>query len=155
MEDCLINSSDINLQEFTGKEALAALIDETPLKQTVWNKLYRRNVIENMEFEFGKVHEDEFWTYQVFARAGKIVFIDVELYYYFQRSNSIMGCDFSLERLDAIEGRYRRLEFYKNYCKEKEFEAKRNLFFLIIYYGQQALRSKRNIESSIYFKKVE
>ena len=86
------------------------------------------------------------------ARAEKIIFVDIELYYYFQRNDSIMGQAFSLNRLDAIEGRYRRLEFLKRYYNEKEFEVKKNLFFLILYYGQQALMKKEKKEIKIYFK---
>ena len=63
-----------------------------------------------------------------------------------------MGQAFSLNRLDAIEGRYRRLEFLKRYYNEKEFEVKKNLFFLILYYGQQALMKKEKKEIKIYFK---
>ena len=152
VKDDSINFKEINIRQFSSREALEALIDENILKQTVWNKLYKKDVIDCIQFEYGKYHEDEFWTYQVLARAEKIIFVDIELYYYFQRNDSIMGQAFSLNRLDAIEGRYRRLEFLKRYYNEKEFEVKKNLFFLILYYGQQALMKKEKKEIKIYFK---
>lgn len=148
--DDQIDVENIALSVLDTKEAMASLLREMPLKQTVWNKLYKRNIVEGIKFEVGKYHEDEFWTYQVLDRAKKILFVDVELYYYYQRQDSIMGQAFSLKRLDAIEGRYKRLEMFKENYLELVSEAKENLTFLIMYYGQQALKSD-DVQGKKYF----
>lgn len=150
IEDALINLDSIKVKTFDKESAMAALLREKPLKQTVWNKLYKRNMVEGIEFEVGKYHEDEFWTYQVFDRAERIMFVDEQMYYYFQRSDSIMGQAFSLKRLDAIEGRYRRLAMFKEKYPELVSEAKENLAFLIIYYGQLALKDNSE-EKKVFF----
>lgn len=76
---------------FTGKNCFYEFIKGTYFKQTVWNKIYKRNIIEGMFFEDGKIHEDEFWSYQIFNRANKVTSIDFFGYYYFQRNGSIMN----------------------------------------------------------------
>ena len=152
--DAQIDVENITLSVFDTKEAMASLLREKPLKQTVWNKLYKRKIIDSIKFEVGKYHEDEFWTYQIFDKAKEILFLDVELYYYYQRQDSIMGQAFSLKRLDAIEGRYRRLEMFKEKYPELVSEAKENLAFLIIYYGQQALNSNNSLVVE-YFKDAQ
>lgn len=146
---------NIKLKQLSGQEAIVALLRENPLTQTVWNKLYRSNIVKEIPFAYGKYHEDEFWTYQTFDKANKIVSISAELYYYYQRPDSIMGQSFSLKRLDAVEGRYQRCLFIKNNYPELEFEAKENLFFLVLYYGQKALLSRENEMKTSFFQKAD
>lgn len=154
IEDVQIEGTSIEINRFDTKDAMSALVIENPLKQTVWNKLYKKSTVDGIHFEIGKYHEDEFWTYQVFDRAKTFLFVDVQLYYYFQRSDSIMGQSFSLKRLDAIEGRYRRLAMLKEKYPELVSVAKENLAFLITYFGQQALMANSN-ETNIYLSKAK
>lgn len=154
VDDKIIDRDKIAVSEFDRESSMKALLREKPLRQTVWNKLFKRTVIEDIDFKKGKYHEDEFWTYQVFDKAKKILFLDVVLYYYFQRLDSIMGQAFSLKRLDAIEGRYRRFLYVQDKFPELEAYTKENLLFLIMYYGQQALKAA-DTEKSIFFKEIE
>ena len=45
------------------QKALMAVVEEK-IKPVVWNKLYKRKLVEDLYFEKGKYNEDEFWTYQ-------------------------------------------------------------------------------------------
>lgn len=96
-------------------EALRRLILEEGVFQTVWNKLYRRQVIDGILFEKGKYNEDDFWTYQIFDRATKLTLVDKPLYNYLQRGGSIMGVGYNLRRLDGLEARLRRMEYLQKY----------------------------------------
>lgn len=154
VEDKIIDNDKIKVVEFNRKSSIEALLCEESLKQTVWNKLYKRTIIKDINFEYGKYHEDEFWTYQVFDKVEKILFLDVELYYYFQRLDSIMGQAFSIKRLDAIEGRYRRFQYLQDEFPKLETSAKENLLFLIMYYGQQALKASDN-EKRVFLKEMK
>lgn len=151
-EDDALEVDSLEIHMYDTAEAMEALLRDYPLRQTVWNKLYKRHAVEGILFEKGKYHEDEFWTYQVFDRANKILYLDVELYYYFQRSDSIMGQAFSMKRMDAVEGRYRRLEMFRNKYPELVSEAKENLTFLIMYYGQQAVRTEKAVKDGFFTK---
>ena len=138
---------DFNLKEefevniYSKEKSMKALIHEDIVQQTVWNKLYKRELVDDLLFEKGKFHEDEFWTYKVIDRCNCLVHIDIEMYYYFQRQDSIMGQDYSIKRLDALEGRYNRYLYIKQKYPVFIYEAKLNLFYLCIYYLQQALKS--------------
>lgn len=96
-------------------EALRRLVLEDGVYQTVWNKLYRRSVAEGIPFAVGKYNEDEFWTYQVFDRIGKLAIVNKPLYNYLQRGSSIIGVGFNIRRLDGLEGRYQRMEYLQKY----------------------------------------
>ncbi len=96
-------------------EALRRLIQEDGVYQTVWNKLYRREIIHGILFEKGRLNEDEFWTYQVFDRIGKLAIVPEPLYNYLQRSTSIIGVGYNIRRLDGLEARFQRMEYLQKY----------------------------------------
>lgn len=92
-------------------EALQHLILEDGVYQTVWNKLYRREVIRDILFPIGKYNEDEFWTYQVLDRISKLATVEAPLYNYLQRNSSIIGVGYNVRRLDCLEARYQRMVY--------------------------------------------
>ena len=94
------------------KEALGELICGRGFRAVAWNKLYHRTVWENMTFPTGVYHEDEYVIYRVLARAEKLVYLDVPLYYYYQRQGSIMH-SVSPKRLDVLNAYWERLCFFK------------------------------------------
>lgn len=96
-------------------EALRRLVREDGIYQTVWNKLYRRAVIEGILFEKGKHHEDDFWTYQIFDRIEKLTVVERPMYYYLQRSGSIIGTGYTIKRLDGLEARFLRMLYLQKY----------------------------------------
>lgn len=57
-------------------EAQKELLYESRLRQPVWDKLYRRKVLEGVFFEKGKQHEDVFWSYKVIGNAERVSVID-------------------------------------------------------------------------------
>ena len=124
---------------FRTEEALKLLIQDDCFHQYVWNKLYKRSVIQDILFEKGKTNEDEFWTYQIFGNAKKICKIDVPLYFYFQRSTSIMGTRYSLKRLDALEAKMQRQKYIEETYPGLKEVALVNLFTSCIYQGQMSL----------------
>ena len=101
-------------------DGLRRLVLEDGIYQTVWNKLYRRQVLEGIPFEKGKYHEDDFWTYQVFDRMERLAIVERPMYYYLQRSGSIMGVGYSPKRLDGLEARFRRMEYLSKYEQLKD-----------------------------------
>ncbi|MGN1051717.1 MAG: glycosyltransferase, partial [Acutalibacteraceae bacterium] len=118
--------------------------------QTVWNKLYRREVISDITFEKGKTNEDEFWTYQIFARAKKVTRFFGELYFYLQRPGSIMGEKYNLKRLDCLEAYKNRYLFIKENYPQFEKREKINLCGAYIYHYQFLYRTDDISEKEKY-----
>ena len=102
-------------KELARIDALRQLVLEDGVYQTVWNKLYRREMVDGIPFEKGKYHEDDFWTYQVFDRMEKLVLVDKPLYNYLQRGGSIIGVGYNLKRLDGLEARCLRMQYLQKY----------------------------------------
>lgn len=80
-----------------------------------WNKLYNAKLFKNERFDYGKLHEDEFIMHRLFMNANKVVYLWLELYFYYQRRNSITAESndvFNLKRLDIIEALENRLNIF-------------------------------------------
>ena len=65
-------------------------------------------------FKVGKHHEDEFWTYKVIDRISSLSTVEEPLYFYRQRESSIMGNTYSLKRLEGLEAKYERYQYFSN-----------------------------------------
>lgn len=109
-------------------------------RQVVWNKLYRREVITVL-FEKGKYHEDVFWTYQIIANCDRLAHVDVAMYCYFQREDSIMGQEYSLKRLDAVEAAVRRCRFVSEQFPQLAGIAQGQLIGSCMYHCQLILKN--------------
>ena len=77
-----------------------------------WTKLYEAQLFRELRYTAGKLHEDEFTTYQVFDRAEKIAYIDCALYGYFENASGITGARIHAGRLDALEAFLERYRYY-------------------------------------------
>lgn len=62
--------------------ALGAMLDWKYFKPNAWNKLYKRQVIGDIRYPKGKIHEDEFTTYKFIYNARKLVYVDISKYNY-------------------------------------------------------------------------
>ena len=70
----------------------------------VWNKIYKKELFDKNDIKFpvGKIHEDNFTTYKIYDKANYVSLINDKLYYYYQRSDSIMGKAFNKKRFDIL-----------------------------------------------------
>lgn len=131
--------NNFKMKSYETQESLRLLIQDCTFHQYVWNKLYKRECLNGIFFEVGKTNEDEFWTYQVFGNAKRITKISDVLYFYFQREDSIMGGEYNLKRLDALEAKQCRLRYIEQRFPELTVYAKINLIESCIYAGQMSL----------------
>lgn len=134
------NISGEQTDSYTPKAALSLLIESSTFKYTVWNKIYRRDIFDTLRFEVGKLHEDVFFTYQAFGSCRIIAKIEKPLYFYRQRSGSIMGSPFSFRSLDSLEARKRQYFFIKENYPELSGKAQSQMLGNCLYLGQKALR---------------
>ena len=135
-------------------EAMESHLKDGMFRQVVWNKLYKRSVI-TAEFDKGKYHEDVFWTYKIIASCKTLAHVERDMYFYFQREDSIMGAGYSVKRLDAVEARIERVQYIKQNLPELYDLAVYELLICCVMHGQSAMKyleknDKR--EAAIYLK---
>ena len=119
--------------------AVKAILKETLLKQPVWYKLYKKSVIENLQFVVGKYHEDVFWSYKAVGNAKSVSIFPDSCYFYRQRNDSIMGADFSDKHFDSIEAKIERVYYIGERFPEHLDLAKYQLWVSCLYALQKSL----------------
>lgn len=144
------NESDLkfpNITIFNTKESLKTLMENSDkISQTVWGKLYKKDLISEILFPYGVINEDEYWTYQILGKSKKLVVTDEVLYFYVQREGSIMNKNYSLKRLDCIEALKERCEYMnKNYPELEELAVE--TYFGACFYHFQLLCKNNSVDS--------
>lgn len=121
--ESLVNETNV----FTGKAILDKALKPGGVGYVVaWNKLYKKEIFENLRYEKGKIHEDEFINYKLFWRCNQVVVIKDHLYFYRQRKGSIQGTKIDLKRIQTQhEMHLDRIRFYKD--KEEQHLLTRSL----------------------------
>ncbi len=70
----------------------------------VWNKLYRKELLEGIEFDGSiKILEDLLFNYNVFKRVKSAAFCDCKSYHYIQRGQSAMHRGFGEEHRKMVQ----------------------------------------------------
>lgn len=100
---------------YTPTEALEILCESRIIESHAWDKIYRREVLEGIEFPKGKLYEDVFVMHSIFEKAKQITFIDHPYYNYYQRQGSILSERSLQSYLDLKEGMEKRLKDLSSY----------------------------------------
>lgn len=104
---------------FTSRQALDHIIHFGAFHEQMvvaWGKLYKAELFEGIRYPVGRIHEDEFTTYKLLDKAGKIAFTTEPLLYYWQRADSIMGEGFKLKnKLDYLDALKERAAYFHAY----------------------------------------
>lgn len=100
--------SELNLKFLTGAEALSNI--GIPLV-VAWNKIYKKEIFDNIRYPKGKLHEDEYVIHRIFYKCRKIAVINKPLYFYTVRNDSIVSQMTSNRINNSLEAYTDRLEF--------------------------------------------
>lgn len=96
-------------------EASKCMLEGTYFSNSLWNKLYRRTLFDDVWFDPSlKINEDVLVNVQVFAKANKLAFIDVPKYHYFEREQS--ACNTTMElrkKQDCVEAAEKMLSLHR------------------------------------------
>lgn len=119
---------DIENIKYDNKHALNLLFGSylTPYikKVVVWNKLYKKELWQNIRFPLGRLHEDEFTTFRILYEAKTFAETNSYLHGYMQTKNSIMRQTIKAKRVqDNLEAYVEACKFFKE-KNELEIEVK-------------------------------
>lgn len=116
----------VSVTEWTRDEAVKCFFEQTKTNVAVWNKLYRKNVVENIRFPDGQVYEDYCYQIDVLKNVNKVVCSDSIKYYYFQRPGSIVHSKTAKREADNILTFYSCLQiirkcfpYEEEYCMQQ------------------------------------
>ena len=114
---------------YDNADAMKALLCQA-FRFTVWNKLWRLELLDGIEFPAGSNYEDVRTTYRFFSKAKKVVAVSYAGYHYRQRGSSIVRTQSYGRLLD----RWRAAEQIFAFCEESAYcEDKRILYSRLSY----------------------
>lgn len=149
-----------------GKEVLEFLIlgwAGYTISPAVWNRIYKRELIEGLQFPKGKCYEDLVWTTMVFERAAKGIYLNRVLYFYRQREDSITKTDFSEKQGVAtriLTDQIPQLEAQIGYLKQIERpdladECVYHLYEIMLKYYCTVFFNRNNEAKSYFLDKIK
>ena len=85
------------------EEALNILLLNGYIDVVAWNKLYKKELFNNILYPTGKLYEDMLTTYKLISVSDKILLRPKEKYFYCKRNDSIGGNQFSNKTLELLK----------------------------------------------------
>lgn len=139
---------------FTPKEAIKDLIVQKNITNHAWNKLYKKEIFDNIEYPKGQLMEDVSTTYKLIENSNQIVYQNIALYHYIQRNKSILGNITSKRINDQEKAFFERNKYLENkypeYSKEIEIDNIKNvktIYYLAIMCGEKSLYNSKKYKN--------
>lgn len=98
----LANKSSFYSKVYTAEQALECALLGRPFLFSAWGKMYKKHLFNEIRYPKDKIFEDLGTTYKLFDKCKVITFINVKLYYYYIRNNSISYSRFSYKKMDML-----------------------------------------------------
>jgi len=113
------------LEKLNKIEAIRELLIDTKIQSYAWNKLFKKELFNNIEFPTNKNFEDIATTLLLFEKANKVVLLEEPKYNYVRRDNSIVGIksyktykdylDVISSKYTYLDGKYEELDLWNAY----------------------------------------
>ena len=128
---------------FEGQEALQYYVQETEeydIQNAAWNKLYRREILTNIDFPIGKWYEDIMFATMVLSHAKRCIYLDTACYnYIIDREGSIMNTQINPRTFtDQIPAYYEKTAFLKKLGRQDLADIHDYFFYkrLLLFYSR-------------------
>lgn len=76
-----------------------------------WNKLYHKSLFKHLRYPVGKLHEDEFTSYQAIYQAEYVGVSEMVLYAYYQNADGIMKSSWTPRKMHSLEAFEQQIAF--------------------------------------------
>ena len=151
--DHIIEQESMPVKLVSGEEAFSYILQGTHIKGAIWNKMFRRSLIEELEFPVGKTYEDVFYTCELMKKVKKVAVGTEPKYYYIHRENSITTRPYSLRDHDIIEGYTKTFKIVMEHFPNLKQEAQFRFFWSWFVVLDKMLTEKKYNEIT-QFKKI-
>lgn len=145
-KDLVISGSSI-LPEFYRHYTTALMV--------AWNKLYKRELFDNLRYTAGRIYEDGAIVLHLLSKCKQVAIIPDVLYNYLRRENSIMGTGISLAKAKSMDANFNEhMEFLiaNDYKSCLKYEAKSLKDYGIMFKTAQSEDIKKYLHEN--FKKA-
>ncbi|MCQ5131146.1 glycosyltransferase [Butyricicoccus faecihominis] len=105
-------------------DALSTMLYQKKFDVSAWGKMFQTEDIRRFPFPVGKVYEDILSIVQAFGTAERVAWNPSELYFYYQREESIVHSEKIELREDEIEMTDCMYDYVKAHCPQAEAAAR-------------------------------
>ena len=123
-----IKNADNGINEYNRIEILKEILLDRNIQSYAWNKLYKKELFDEIKYPIGKKYEDIGTTFYSLEKCNKVVVTGKSEYYYINRQDSIVNnvtestitdyIELIMQRYDYIEENIKELSSYnKDYLK--------------------------------------
>lgn len=95
------DSGSISVME--REQAIGELLIDDEIQNYVWNKLYKKELFDNIRFPVGVVYDDIYIMYELFRESQSVVYMRTPKYYYCIRETSVINKNSHKKREDALQ----------------------------------------------------
>ena len=103
IKDINLSKRKFETEVIDTKIAVKKMLLNDNIAHESWGKMYSKNLWDNIQFPLGQILEDYSTTYKIFSKANKVAINNVKIYYYYQRSESILRCQVSEKTLEVFD----------------------------------------------------
>lgn len=128
----------------SNQTALELLVKDESINSFAWNKIYRRELFEDIRFPDGRIYEDIAVMFKIFNKANKIVHIKDSLYFYLHNTEGISrskGKELIIAK-DLFYAHHERYQFIRDkseYHAVLQISEKQAFLFAINYLHRMVL----------------
>ena len=97
-----------------------------------WGKLYHRSCFKTIRYPVGILFEDVSIWYKILFSVDKIAIVDEPLYYYYQRSDSIVNSAWTPAKYAQVDAWGEQLRFLEKYGNERVLRCAVRHFFEVL-----------------------
>ena len=123
-----IKNAENGIKEYNRIEILKEILLDKNIQSYAWNKLYKKELFDEIKYPIGKKYEDIGTTFFLLEKCNKVVVTGKSEYYYINRQDSIVNnvtestitdyIELIIQRYDYIEENIKELSSYnKDYLK--------------------------------------
>ena len=123
-----IKNAENGIKEYNRIEILKEVLLDNNIQSYAWNKLYKKELFDEIKYPVGKKYEDIGTTFYLLEKCNKVVVTGKSEYYYINRQDSIVNnvtestitdyIELIMQRYDYIEKNIKELSSYnKDYLK--------------------------------------
>lgn len=127
------------------------------LAASACNKIFKKELINDMNFEVGKINEDLAFVLPLIIKAKKVVYNDEVCYFYYQRDTSIQNKKITNKRFDifnAVNLTLNRIKDYKNYDLYKDAIIYNQIIVFLMYVLEKEENFKKRYQYLKQFYKL-
>ena len=131
----------------SSKETLEKMLYDEGVDVCSVNKLYKKNLFDDIRFPKGREFEDSATTYKLIDKSKKIAIIDKITYNYSIRSDSITTKNFNPKKMELILSTKEMCDFIRNKYPDLNKACDRRLMYAYLStLSQMASSNKRYLE---------